>query len=81
MAKKAVSYLNDEFDFQNESDFEQNSYWSTYFDTVRSKEQWADVELNKVSYAEEAADVIINPEPEMENGGGMIATSNYHDYR
>ena len=33
---------------------------------VRSEEQLTDVELNEVSYAEEAADFIIDPEPEME---------------
>ena len=58
--------LNDESAFQNETGFEQNSYWPTYFNTVRSEEQWTDVELNEVSYAKEAADFIMNPEPEME---------------
>lgn len=57
--------LNDEFAFQHETDFEQNSYWPTYFNMVRSEEQWIDVELNEISYAEEAAEFILNPEPEM----------------
>ena len=42
--------LNDESFFQNETDFELNSYCPTYFNTVGSEEQWAEVELNKVSY-------------------------------
>ena len=32
---------------------------------LRSEEQWTEVELNKVSYAEEATDFIISPKPGM----------------
>ena len=52
--------------FQNETDFEQTSYWPTYFNTVRSEEQWTEIELNKVSYAKDATDFIISPESEIE---------------
>ena len=58
--------LNDESAFQNETDFEQNSYWPTYFNGFRSEEQWTELELNKVSYAVDATDFIIDPKPEME---------------
>ena len=55
--------LNDESAFQNETDFEQTSYCPAYFNAVRSEEQWTDIELNKVNYAEEATGFIISPEP------------------
>ena len=58
--------LNDESAFQNETDFEQTSYWPTYFNAIRSEEQRTELELNKVSYTEDATDFIIDPEPEME---------------
>ena len=41
--------LNDETAFRNETDFEQTSYWPTYFNAVRSEEQWTEIELNEVS--------------------------------
>ena len=43
--------FNDESAFQNETDFEQNCYWPSYFNTVRPEEQWTELELNEVSYA------------------------------
>ena len=58
--------LKDESAFQNETDFEQTSYWPTYFNAVRSEEQWTEIELNEVSYAEDATDFIIDPEAETE---------------
>ena len=58
--------LNDESAFQNETDFEQNCCWPTYFNTVRSEEQWTELELNKISYAEDATEFIIENETEME---------------
>ena len=51
---------------KNETDFEQNYYWPTYFNAVRSEEQWTEIELNEINYAEEAADFIIETETEME---------------
>ena len=35
--------LNDESAFQNETDFEQNCYWPTYFNAVRSEELWTEL--------------------------------------
>ena len=58
--------LNDESAFQNETDFEETSYWPTYFNVFRPDEQWTEIELSKVSYAKDATDFIISPEPEME---------------
>ena len=58
--------LNDESAFQNETDFEQNDYWPNYFNAIRSEEQWTEIELNEINYAEEAADFIIETETEME---------------
>ena len=59
--------LNDEeFAFQNETDFEQNSYWVAYFNVIGSEEQWTEIGLNNVSYAKEATDFIISPEPDTE---------------
>ena len=58
--------LNDASTFQHETDFEQTSYWPTYFNAVRSEEQWTEIELNEVSYAEDATDFIIDPEAETE---------------
>jgi len=58
--------LNDESAFQNETDFEQNCYWPTYFNTVRSEEQWTEIELNEVSYAEDATDFIVDTETGMD---------------
>ena len=55
--------LNDNSAFQNETDFEQTSYWPTYFNTVRSEKQWAEIELNEVSYAKDATDFIVSPGP------------------
>ena len=55
--------LNDESAFQNETDFEQTSYWPNYFSPVRREEQWTEIKLNKVSSAKDAADFIINFEP------------------
>ena len=48
--------LNDESAFQNEADFEQNYYWPTYFNAVRSEEQWTELKLNEINYAEDATD-------------------------
>ena len=58
--------LNDESAFQNETDFEQNCYWPTYFNAATSEEQWTELELNKGSYAKDATDFIIDTETEME---------------
>ena len=52
--------LNDESAFQHETDFEQTSYWPTYFNAVRSEEQWTEIKLNEVSSAEDATDFIIS---------------------
>ena len=38
--------FNNDSAFQNETDFEQTSYRSAYFNEVRSEEQWTEIELN-----------------------------------
>ena len=47
--------------FQNKTDFEQDSYWPSYSTMDRSEELWTEVELNKGSYTEEAANLMISP--------------------
>ena len=58
--------LNDESAFQNETDFEENCYWPTYFNTVRSEEQWTELELDEINCTTDANDFIIETEAEME---------------
>ena len=55
-----------EFDFQIEADFKQDTHWPTYFNMIRSEELWTEDELNKIDYTAEAADFTINVEKDTE---------------
>ena len=57
--------LNDGSDIKQETDPEQNSYWSEYFDTIRSEELSTEIELKEVNYTGKAANFITVPEQGM----------------
>ena len=58
--------LNDGSDLKQETDPEQNSYWSDYFNKIRTEELWTKIELKEVNYASEVAEIMENLEEDLE---------------